>query len=99
MIVFLTDKEACVRLAQLMRQHRVLRGYTQAECARRSGVALANVRKFEQSGGVSLKNFIKLAPVLDVLEPLLQSLQLPEARSLKDLVSHKSVSRRKRVRL
>jgi len=41
---------------------------TQSELAARSGVSLGSVKRFEQSGQISLESFLKVAFVLDCLE-------------------------------
>ena len=43
-------------------------GYTQMECATRSGVSLGSLKRFESSGQISLESLLKLAFVLECLE-------------------------------
>lgn len=47
---------------------RISYGLTQEGLSTRSGVPLATLRKFEQTGLISLKSFFKLLLVLDALE-------------------------------
>ena len=42
-------------------------GYTQTECAARSGVSLGSLKRFESSGQISLDSLLKLAFVLECL--------------------------------
>jgi len=42
-------------------------GYTQTECATRSGVSLGSLKRFESSGQISLDSLLKLAFVLECL--------------------------------
>lgn len=42
-------------------------GYTQHELAQRSGVSYASVKRFEQTGDISLVHLLKLANVLNRL--------------------------------
>ena len=42
-------------------------GYTQKECATRSGVSLGSLKRFESSGQISLESLLKLAFVLECL--------------------------------
>ncbi len=51
------------------------RQMTQAELADRSGVSVAVLRKFEQTGKISLESFIKLTFVLGLTERLIKALQ------------------------
>lgn len=41
---------------------------TQSELAKRSGVSLGSVRRFEQSGEISLTSLLKIASVLNALD-------------------------------
>lgn len=41
---------------------------TQAELAKKSGVSLASLKRFEQSGQVSLDSLLKIAFVLDAFD-------------------------------
>ena len=43
-------------------------GYTQKECATRSGISLGSLKRFEQTGQISLESLLKLAFVLECLE-------------------------------
>lgn len=55
----------------LANKHRDLRrqaGFSQAELAERSGVSLGSLKRFEQSGRISLRNLLQLALILGRLE-------------------------------
>lgn len=54
----LADKSAALRKQ---------RGYSQAELARRSGVSLGSLRRFEQTGQISLENLLLITQLLDRL--------------------------------
>jgi transcriptional regulator with XRE-family HTH domain len=43
------------------------KGYSQAELARRSGVSLGSLRRFEQTGQVSLESLLLITQLLDRL--------------------------------
>ena len=47
---------------------------------------MSTVRKFEQTSQISLKSFLKIALVLDLLEPLLKSLEAQKTFSTLDEV-------------
>jgi transcriptional regulator with XRE-family HTH domain len=58
-------------LQSIADKHKKLRkkkGYTQSELADRSGVSLGSLKRFEQTGQISLENLLRLALVLDRLE-------------------------------
>jgi len=54
-------------------------GLTQAGLARRSGVSLPSLRKFEQKGLISLESFLKLMMVLDGLARVVEASALEQA--------------------
>ena len=49
------------------KERRMRMGYTQMECATRSGVSLGSLKRFERSGQISLESLLKLAFVLECL--------------------------------
>lgn len=53
--------EVARKLADDFRARRVEKGLTRTDVAQKSGVALANIARFEQKGLISLKNLIELA--------------------------------------
>ena len=60
MIAIMTPTKAKKKLAENMRERRLAISLTQAGLSKRSGVALATLRKFEQSGAVSVDSLFKL---------------------------------------
>ena len=75
MIAFLTPEDAFLEPSKLLRKQRIVRNMTQAELAQRSGVSVSVLRKFEQTGKISLESFIKLTFVLGLTENLIKALQ------------------------
>lgn len=75
MIAILTPKDTSLELSRLLREHRIAGNMTQTDLAERSGVSVAVLRKFEQTGKISLESFIKLTFVLGLNERLLKALQ------------------------
>ncbi|OAV44024.1 helix-turn-helix domain-containing protein [Lewinella sp. 4G2] len=55
-------------LADRHKQLRKDKGYSQAEMAKRSGVSLGSLKRFEQSGQISLINLIRLMNLLGRLD-------------------------------
>ena len=49
------------------RQRRKALGYTQPELSSRSGVSLGSLKRFENSGQISLESLLKLAFILECL--------------------------------
>lgn len=78
MVLLITAAEVQKTLAYELRKRRIAIGLTQAGLARRAGVALPTLRKFEQKGLISLESFLKLSMVLDVLDKLVEAVSVDE---------------------
>ena len=76
------------------KERRMRMGYTQMECATRSGVSLGSLKRFEHSGQISLESLLKLAYVLECLgdfeEVCLEREEIP--RSLDEVFKVKKSS-------
>lgn len=57
-------------LAERMRLRRKERRWSQAELARRSGVSLGSLKRFEREHEISLASLVKLAVALDCSEEI-----------------------------
>lgn len=98
MISLITPAKAKILLAANMRERRLDMGLTQTGLSKRSGVALATLRKFEQTGSLSLDSLFKLMLVVGGLEEIVKATQ-PSAQaftSIDDVLSGKTNSKRKR---
>lgn len=90
-MIFITPNDIQSKLLTLLRQRRVKEGLTQSQLAERSNVSLSVVRKFEQTGQISLESFIKLAFVLDLTEGILRGIEqkLQTAKSIDEILKTK----------
>ncbi len=77
MISFFTVSKAQETITANLRKRRLATGLTQQGLAKRSGVSLATLRKFEQKGIISLESFLRLAMVLDSLEDVVGATEPP----------------------
>ena len=68
MISLITVSQAQQFHAENTHERRVAVGLTQAGLATRAGVKLPTLRKFEQTGFISLESFLKISMVLGSLE-------------------------------
>ncbi len=75
-MLLLTVSKAQGAIAENMRNRRLATGLTQQGLAKRSGVSIATLRKFEQKGAISLESFLRLAMVLDTLEDMVKATEL-----------------------
>jgi transcriptional regulator with XRE-family HTH domain len=99
MIVF-NEKAVSIKAVGFVKERRMLRDITQKELSERSQVPLATLRKFEQTGQISLQSFFKIIWVLDCLEDVLNALkEEPENfKSMDELLAKKNIKKKQRVR-
>lgn len=94
-----TPEQVSSALAARVKELRLARGWKQATLAQRSGVSLASLRRFEESGKVSLQNLLDLAFALNRLDDFEALFQGPRASSLAELEAGEKRPRRKRGRI
>ena len=98
MITLMTPTKAKRRLSENMRERRLSMNLTQTGLSERSGVALSTLRKFEQSGAISVDNLFKLMLVLGGLDEMIEA-SAPKTSnfgSIDEVLSGKETSKRKR---
>ncbi|MFL6199409.1 MAG: helix-turn-helix domain-containing protein [Thermoanaerobaculia bacterium] len=94
-----TPEQVGKTLAARVKELRLARGWKQATLAQRSGVTLASLRRFEESGRVSLENLLDLAFALNRLDDFDALFQAPRASSLAELEAGEKRAARKRGRI
>lgn len=77
--------EVGLEIADRIRARRLGRGWTQAELAKRSGIVLVTLKKFERTGQISLERLLLIAAALDELYAFRTLFEPPPARSLDEL--------------
>ena len=93
----LSSQEILKELSSRLRSRRLARNLTQNGLARRSGVALGTLKKFESTGQISLASFVRLAIALKD-EAALEGLLLEEEfRTLEDVLRAERKPRRGRI--
>lgn len=98
-MLFITPGEALIQTPAAIRQHRIRQNLTQEDLAKKSGVALATLRKFERTGLIALESFFKLAAALDLLEDILKAIEpKDEYASLDDMIKENKKKMRLRVK-
>lgn len=83
-------------LADRVRDARLVAGFKQTTLAARAGVALPTLRRFEQTGEVSLKHLLLICQALSRLNDFDRLLQPPPAATMAELEAR--VVRPKRMR-
>ena len=68
MLTINTPREVLLALAAKAKALRLAKKLTQEGLARRSGLSLGSLKRFELSGQISLESLLKIALVLDRLE-------------------------------
>ncbi len=68
-----------------MQALRCREGWSQVELARRAGVALGTLRRFEQAGEISLARLLKISAVLRHLDDFDQLFEAPSFRSIAEI--------------
>lgn len=61
-------KDVLLNTAMKVRKLRKEAGYSQAEMARRSGVSLGSIKRFENTGQISMISFLKILHLFSRLE-------------------------------
>ena len=82
--------EVSRRLAERLRVERLRREWKQDTLARRSGVSLATIRRYERTGNTSVENLLKLCQALGLLDDFAVMLTPPPARTLAELESRET---------
>jgi len=80
-----SPEETAKQLAEKTRTLRLSRKWKQSTLATRSGVSLPSLRRFEQSGRISLQGLLRLAFTLGRLDEFVSILQPPAATSIREL--------------
>lgn len=94
-----TPEEVRRNLAARLKTLRLARGWKQATLAERSGVSLASLRRFEESGKVSLESLLALAFALHRLDDFDGVFEAPPAATLAELEAREVRPRRHRGRI
>lgn len=100
MVSLISPTKAQRKIAQSVRERRLLSELTQEGLSDRSGVPLATLRKFEQKGLISLESLLKLLLVVGGLEELTDALKppIPTYNSIDEVLKDRSKNARKRGR-
>ena len=86
------------RLAERVKQNRLELNLTQKALAARSGVSFASLRRFENTGEISLKSLILIAIALDAAEGFSELFSRKQYQSIDQLLAEKAVKTKKRGR-
>ncbi len=91
-----TPEQVSKELAGRVRKLRLMRKWKQSTLARHAGVSLASLRRFEQTGQVSLQGMLRLSFALGRLSDYDGVLRPPPAESIAALEAAAAAPQRKR---
>lgn len=83
-MIFLPLSRIQKKITNNVRARRLQMDLTQQGLAERSGVPLSTLRKFEQTGLISLESFLKLLSVVGGLEEMVDALK-PKPQNFKSI--------------
>ncbi len=97
MVSLVSVSKAQNLISEHTRTRRLNMGLTQAGLAKRSGVSLPSLRKFEQKGAISLESLLKLLMVLNGLEALVDAIKPTQSEfsSIDDVLKDKKKTPKK----
>jgi transcriptional regulator with XRE-family HTH domain len=97
-MLFISLSKAQKTLAQNVRERRLQMDLTQEGLAERSGVALSTLRKFEQTGIISLESFLKILSIVGGLEEVIEVLKpnKPVFKSIDEVLNNDEKTIKKR---
>lgn len=76
-------------IARKEKERRKDKGLTQEELARRAGLSLASLRRFEQTGEISFASLVRIGSVLDDEKAFLDLFAPQEYQTMKELLDAK----------
>lgn len=76
-------------IARKEKERRKDKGLTQEELARRAGLSLSSLRRFEQTGEISFASLVRIGSVLDDEKAFLDLFAPQEYQTMKELLDAK----------
>ena len=89
--------EIAMDIAIKEKEKRKKRNFTQEELSRRSGVNLASLRRFEQTGEISFVSSIKIAVVLDEVVNFEKLFDSEEYQSIQEVIDERNRSAHRKI--
>ena len=99
-ITLISPSKAQEIIADNIRECRLRHNLTQQGLAKRSGVPLSTLRKFDQQGVISLESLVKLMMVLGMLDAMVKATKGTETTfsTLDEVIALNNAPKRKRGR-
>lgn len=84
-----TPKEIQLEIAKNVKKRRKELGITQEEFGKKSGVSFGSIKRFENTGEISLFSLVKIAIVLNCENELLELFKQNEYNSIEEIINEK----------
>ena len=81
-----TPKEISLEIACNLKKMRKRRKLTQTELAEKSNVSYGSLKRFEQTGEISLESLLKIAVVLNAAAPFSDLFKTTEITSIQQII-------------
>lgn len=94
---FKFPNEIAKEVALNEKEKRKKKKLTQAELSARSGVSLASLKRFEQTGEISFISLLKLAAVLDELDIFEKLFSREEYESIQEVIDERNKASRRKI--
>ncbi len=90
-LMFKTPLSIMQELKNRLQQRRLAIGFSQKALSERSGVSLGSIKRFENTGEISLPSLLKIAIILDCLDDFenIANQTIPSKESIKDILQTK----------
>jgi transcriptional regulator with XRE-family HTH domain len=85
---FETPLEIALAVAKRAKQRRTSLRLTQSELAQKAGLSLSTLRRFEQTGQISLEGLLQIAFAMDCMEDFKSLFASPSWATMDDMLSH-----------
>ncbi len=79
------SKQYIERIAEIMKKRRISLELKQSEAASRAGLSLGTLRKFEQTGEISLERFLKLCRLYRMDDKIMASVERRDWWALEEI--------------
>lgn len=97
MVSFLSPKELAEGISERARTRRLQFDVTQRELADRTGVSFGSVKRFEQTGEISLKHLLRIAVVLNATDDFESLFCTSRHQSVREVLESKKNKQKKRA--
>ncbi len=85
-----TPYDISLELAEKAKAKRKYMKLTQMQLAKKSGVSLSSLKRFEKTGEISLSSLLKIAMALDSLNDFEKVFEKPEYTSIEEILNDKN---------